>query len=245
MRALAWSCAALSLAGALVAGPTRVQGVARVPVPVPVPVVAGEVLGAAEEPLLLLTIEPGARVRYRASRDASLLALVSEGGAGVPSFLLAVREVTVRQYARFLRATGWPPPPYWLRALEDPGAPVTHVSWDDAFAYCRWAGGRLPLEAEWEAAAAQPGVVEGLDDGAQEWVLDPVRRGPYDLGALLGEADEVAWLAGPDSGGLRILRGAADGCRSRGGREVRRRTSRRRRHRCVGFRLALPWGRSG
>jgi gamma-glutamyl hercynylcysteine S-oxide synthase len=75
--------------------------------------------------------------------------------------------VTNEAYLRFMEETGGAPPMYcerdgdggWVRAAMgvrwplDPDEPVIHVSWEEADAFARWAGKRLPTELEWEAAA--------------------------------------------------------------------------------------------
>jgi formylglycine-generating enzyme required for sulfatase activity len=71
------------------------------------------------------------------------------------SFYLDSTEVTVAAYGRYLAATARPAP--W-RTVSDSAWPVTAVLWTEADAYCRWRDtlGRLPSEAEWEAAARGP-----------------------------------------------------------------------------------------
>jgi len=81
-------------------------------------------------------------------------------------------------YIKFMEETGAEPPLYWERDGEgwvdtargrrepiDPRHPVVHVSWDQADAFGRWGGKRLPTEFEWEAARPQ---LDGLGHG-WEW----------------------------------------------------------------------------
>jgi gamma-glutamyl hercynylcysteine S-oxide synthase len=85
--------------------------------------------------------------------------------------------VTNVAYAEFMQATGAEPPLYWRHDEEDawidtgmgrqepvhPDHPVVHVSWEQANAFARWAGKRLPTEQEWEAA------YEWLEGTGQAW----------------------------------------------------------------------------
>jgi iron(II)-dependent oxidoreductase len=83
-------------------------------------------------------------------------------------FWIDRRPVTNAEYTRFVEETGAEAPMYWERdgdggwirtvmGRSEPPAPehpVVHVSWDEADAFARWAGKRLPSEHEWEAACA-------------------------------------------------------------------------------------------
>ncbi len=74
------------------------------------------------------------------------------------AFYIAKYEVTNAQYRKFVKATGYREPYGWDdKNFNQPNQPVVGVSWEDAAAYCKWAGRRLPTEAEWEKAARGDG----------------------------------------------------------------------------------------
>ncbi len=95
--------------------------------------------------------------------------------------------VTNGAYISFMEEAGAEPPLYWERAGEgwvdtargrrepiDPDHPVIHVSWEQADAFARWAGKRLPTEVEWEAAQPQlDGVGHGWEWTSSDFVAYP------------------------------------------------------------------------
>jgi formylglycine-generating enzyme required for sulfatase activity len=80
----------------------------------------------------------------------------------------------VGAYKQFAAATSTslPPESQWNPRWQSEQQPIVNVTWDDANAFCKWAGGRLPSEDEWEYAARSG------------------RRAPRD-----SELDPVAWFS--------------------------------------------------
>jgi formylglycine-generating enzyme required for sulfatase activity len=97
--------------------------------------------------------------------DGALMALVPEGvflrgerdePLWLAGFYIDVYPTTNAAYARFVAATGHPPPKHWDGSAPPTQLsehPVVYVTWKDAAAYARWARKSLPTSEQWEKAA--------------------------------------------------------------------------------------------
>jgi formylglycine-generating enzyme required for sulfatase activity len=130
--------------------------------------------GSPVELRFLRTNQQGYR-EYLNPRDGSQVVLIPAGGfvmgsealeqtrpqqqVNLEAYCIGKNEVTNAQFQRFLDESGYEVlASRWDLHFEAgrENYPVVYVSWFDAVAYCKWAGGHLPTEAEWEKAARGP-----------------------------------------------------------------------------------------
>lgn len=106
----------------------------------------------------------------------------------LPEYWVGRYPVTNAQYKRFVDATGRPAPRRW-NGSEPPADkldhPVVKVSWDDAKAFCDWAGLALPTEEQWEKAA------RGTDGRIWPWGDDPPTHKHCNFGRYIGITTSV------------------------------------------------------
>jgi formylglycine-generating enzyme required for sulfatase activity len=121
---------------------------------------------------------------------------VPERQVYLKAFYLDRKEVSQEEYARFAKMTKRPLPK--IEVFEDdqskllqPEFAAMSMSWDEAAAYCKWAGKRLPTEAEWEKA--------GRGEGKRKYAWGETFMNGRANANVDGSEDGFRYLAPPGS----------------------------------------------